>query len=335
MRLKTIRTLAGSLAITSIVSVLSFTSVSAIQSEQGETTYTEEMECIHLVTEPDDVSENVYYVMKGHKDDPSSFTWVENGITGKALQLDGDTQHVRLATAVVKELSEFTFSAWVNWAGNFDEKEQRLLCVYKNENHSLIVSPQSIDASQRLDGIQLTLEHPQLEPVSLHHEVEGNVSSALPVNEWHHIAVTLSDAAVALYIDGTLYASQTLENFSVNAMDPYRLVIGSEFEGDAQFMGLVDNAFLYTTVLDKDQIGLLAQNKQPEKGVQPTTKQEELATRPYVDNTSSQDESADRSVFSPMLLAILGTCVGLIIVLALVLSLYRRKTQRWPEEDHL
>ncbi len=334
MSLQPVRNLIGMLALTTVISVMPVWSVSA--TEPAEDADTNEIECIHLVTEPDDVPKDVYYVMKGDKSDPASFAWVEDGITGKALQLDGDTQHVRLATARVKELSAFTFSAWVNWAGeNEDKKEQRLLCVFKNENHSLIVSPHNTDASQQLDGIQLTIEDPQLEPVSLHHAVGENVASALQTNEWHHIAVTLSDTEVALYLDGTLYASQTLENFSVDAMDPYRLIIGSEFEGDAQFNGLIDNALLYTAVLDADQIGLLAQNEEPEEGVKPTTKKETLATKPYVSEPSSEEDGSARILgLPPLVFAILGGCVVLVIVLSLVLSLYRKKSQEWPEEDH-
>lgn len=333
MSLQPVRNLIGLLALTTVISVMPVWSVSA--TEPAEDADTNEIEYIRLVTEPDDVPDDVYYMMNGNKSDAASFTWTENGIAGKALQLDGSTQHIRLATARVKELSAFTFSAWVNWAGNDGEKEQRLLCVYKNENHSLILSPHNTDASQELNGIQLTIEDPQIEPVSLYHAVAENVSSALQTNEWHHIAVTLSDTEVSLYLDGTLYASQTLEEFSVDAMDPYRLVIGSEFEGDAQFNGLVDNALLYTTVLDTDQIGLLAQNKEPTEGVKPTTKKEVLATKPYVSDTSATEEEPIRILgLSPILFAILGGCVVLAIVLSLVLSLYRKKGQKWPEEDH-
>lgn len=335
MYLLTIRNAIRSLALVNAILIITTMSVSATHPAQEELLLAEEEECIPLVMEPENVPESVYYIMKGEKSSPASFSWVENGIAGKALQLDGESQHIRLATARVKTLSAFTFSAWVNWAGNENEKEQRLLCLYKNKNHSLIVSPHNTDTSQQLDGIQLTIEDPQIEPVSLYHKVGENVKSALQTHEWHHIAVTLSDEAVALYIDGTPYASQTLENFSVDTMDPYRLVIGSEFEGDAQFKGLIDNALLYTTVLDEDQIALLAQNKKPQEGIKPTTQKEVLATKPYIGDTSIVDETPVRILgLSPVLLAVLGACVVLVIILSLVLSLYRKTNQQWLEEDH-
>jgi len=332
-----LHTLIGSLALTAIVAVIPSFTVTAVEPTQDDTITTAEVDCIRLVTEPDDVSEDVYYVMNGNKNSgPDSFTWVEDAIAGTALQLDGDTQHVRLSTERVKELDEFTFSAWFNWAGNDEgEKEQRLLCIYKNENHSLIVSPHNTVPSMQLDGIQLTLEDPQIEPVSLYHTVTQNVTSALPTNEWHHLAVTLSDTEVALYIDGALYASQTLENFSVDTMDLYRLVIGSEFDGDANFNGLVDNALIYNAVLDTDQIMLLAENRDPLAGGTPTSKKETLATKLYVDDTTSDDTASVRILgLSPMVFAIVGACLVLVIVLSLVLSLYRKNSQKWHEEDH-
>lgn len=332
-----LQTLIGSLVLTTIITVVPCFSVSAVEPTQDDTITTAEVDYIRLVTEPDDVAEDVYYVMNGNKNSgPHSFTWVEGGIAGTALQLDGNTQHVRLATDRVKELTSFTFSAWFNWAGNKGEKEQRLLSIYKNENHTLIVSPHNADPSTQLDGIQLTLEDPQIEPVSLYHPVTDNVTSALPINEWHHLAITLSDTEVALYIDGALYASQTLENFSVATMDLYRLVIGSEFDSDANFNGLVDNALLYNAVLDTDQIKLLAENRDPLAGGTPTSKKETLATKPYVDDVTPENNDSVRILgLSPIVFAILGGCLGLVIILFLVLTLYRKNNKKWQkEEDH-
>lgn len=332
-----LQTLIGSLALTAIVALVPYFPVSAVEPTPDDTITTAEVDYIRLVTEPDDVSQDVYYVMNGNKNSgPDSFTWVEDSIAGTALQLDGNTQHVRLATDRVREITAFTFSAWFNWAGNQGDKEQRLLCVYKNENHSLIVSPHNADPSTQLDGIQLTLEDPQIEPVSLYHPVTENVTSALPTNEWHHLAITLSDTEVALYIDGALYASQTLENFSVATMDLYRLVIGSEFDSDANFNGLVDNALLYNAVLDTDQIKLLAENRDPLAGGTPTSKKETLATKPYVDDVAPENNDSVRILgLSPIVFAILGGCLGLVIILFLVLTLYRKNNKKWQkEEDH-
>ncbi len=332
-----LQTLISSLALTAIIAVTPNFCVSAVEMTQNDTDTTAEVDCIYLVTEPDKVPQDVYYVMNGNKNtDPDSFTWVEDGINGTALQLDGNTQHIRLATNRVKEISAFTFSAWFNWAGNEGDKEQRLFCLYKNENRSLIVSPHSTNPSAMLDGIQLTLEDPQIELVSLYHPVAENVTSALPLNEWHHFAVTLSDTEVALYIDGVLYASETLENFSVATMDLHRLVIGSEFDGDSNFNGLVDNALLYNTVLDTDQIKLLAENKDPLGGGTPTTKKETLATKPYVNDMASDNDGSVRIFgLSPIVFAILGGCLVLVIILSLVLSLYRKDDKkRLKEEDH-
>lgn len=291
---------------------------------------------IRFVTEPDTLSKDVYYVMKKQKVDPSSFTWVDGGISGKALQLDGITQHLRLATAEVKKLSAFTFSAWVNWKGNTGAKQQRLLSVYKNENHCLLLSPHNQDDALQLNGIQLTLEDPQVEPLSLHHKVSANTSSALAVNEWHHVAVTLSDTRLALYIDGVVYAEHAFQNFEVDEMDPYRFVIGSEFEGDAQFNGLIDEALLYTEVLDDHQIALLAEKQAPIKGVTVPADKETLATKPNGNNLNAGMVGAEQGLFglSPIVLTVIGCSVVLVLILSLVLSLLRKNSLESAEEDH-
>ncbi len=332
-----LQTLISSLVLTAIIAVVPCFSVSAVETTLDDIIITDEVECIYLVTEPDKVSEDVYYVMNGNKNSgPDSFTWVDGGVAKNALQLDGNTQYVRLATSRVKELNALTFSAWFNWAGNEGDKKQRLFCFYKNENHSLIVSPHNTNSSAQLDGIELTLEAPQMEPVSLYHPVTNNVTSALPTNEWHHLAVTLSDMEVALYLDGALYASQTLENFSFTDMEMNRLVIGSEFDSDAKFNGLVDNALVYNAVLDADQIKLLAENRDPLAGGTPTAKKETLATKPQLyENTSDNDSSVRILGLSPFVFAILGGSLVLAIILSLVLSLYRKNNRKWPkEEDH-
>lgn len=291
---------------------------------------------IPLVTELEDVSDDVYFVKNKKKSDPATFNWVA-GKNGKALQLDGDTQHVRLATARVRELTGFTFSAFVNWAGipEGSTREQRLLSVFKNDTHCLTVSPHNTDASRGLNGIELTLEDPQTEPISLYHEVASGVQSALRTEEWHHIAVTLSDSQVALYIDGTVYVSKALENFSVDKMDLYRFVIGSEFEGDAQFNGMLDDAVLYTAPLTADQIALLAQGGDPNSGETVTTAKEILATRPVTtDNSQTDDEDTRILGLPPTLVAILGSGVLVVIALSLILSFARGKVGPAEEDDH-
>ena len=291
---------------------------------------------IRFVTEPDTISKDVYYVMKKEKVDPASFNWVNGGISGKALRLDGVTQHLRLATAEVKKLSSFTFSAWVKWSGNTGTKQQRLFSLYKNENHALLLSPHNQDNALQLNGIQLTVEDPQIDPISLHHKVTGNTSSALPVGEWHHVAITLSDTRLALYIDGVVYAEQALQNFKVDKMDPYRLVLGSEFEGDAQFNGFIDEALLYTEALDDQQIALLSQKKAPIKGVTLPPNEETLVTKPKGNhmNMGVDDANSHFLGLSPIVLAIIGCSVVLVLILSLVLSLLRKNSLENPEEDH-
>jgi hypothetical protein len=109
---------------------------------------------------------------------------------------------------------------------------------------------------------------------------------ALPINEWHHIAVTFGGGNMIFYIDGV--AVKTWDNTPGTAMsisgDPYNLVIGQDFPTDqyaatdanfdtdhkiplawgGYFRGLLDEMRLYKTVLSASQIQSIYDREKPE-----------------------------------------------------------------------
>ncbi|MBQ9964982.1 MAG: LamG domain-containing protein [Clostridia bacterium] len=311
--------------------------VAAVTVVQDEAEVAPLPERIDVVTEPGEASVNdVRFIMDNQECSPDTFEWVDSGISGKALKLDGHTQHLRLAGAQVRKLSSFTFSAWVNQAEANSATEQFLLSFFRNRNYRLQVSPNSVNAEKGLNGIHLSMEDPQIDPLSLHHVVESNVSSALPPSEWHHIAVSFSPEAVKLYVDGHFYLGHEFENFAIESIDRYRFVIGTEFDGEAQFAGLLDNVFVYTDALDGEQIRLLSQNIEPVKGVTASTSAEILATKPYTEpsTTAVQEPEVLGLGVPPMLIAVLGICIVLVAVLSLVLTMIKKRLKTPPEEDH-
>ncbi len=292
---------------------------------------------IDIITEPQAVSKDVVrFIADNQEVSSDTFEWVEEDISGKALKLDGLTQHLRLAGAQVQKLSSFTFSAWVKRADETADPERFLLSFFRNANYRLQLSPHAVDETKQLNGIHLTMEDPQLDPLSLHHTVGSNVSSALPANEWHHIAVTLSPRAVKVYVDGNFYLGHDFEEFVIEGIDRYRFVIGTEFDGEAQFAGLLDNVFVYTGALDGDQIRLLAQNIEPVKGVTVTTPKEVLATKPYTEPITTTTQVQETRVLGvpPMLIAVFGICIVFVVILSLLLSVFRKRRNEPPEEDH-
>ncbi len=292
-----------------------------------------------LVSESTTEAEEVYYYLDGEKRSPADFTWSDKGHHKQAVRFEDETQYIRLATAKAKEFGEFTFSGWFYWFGNRPvtdpNKElpaQQIFHFSKNEHHYITLSPHATDGEAGLNGIELRIENGKDEPISLHHEVTDTVVSAYPTEEWHHIALSVADDLIVLYIDGAEYARQEMEDFSAAELN--KLVIGSATAGQT-FFGLVDDVILYPGALDATGVLLMMQNEDPKDGATPTTKAEILATRPKVTEPTVAGEQDARILgLSPTWFAVIGVVIVLIIAAVIVISLRFKNNRNWPEEDH-
>lgn len=108
----------------------------------------------------------------------------------------------------------------------------------------------------------------------------------LPINEWHHIAVTFGGGNMIFYVDGEMV--KTWDNTPGTAMSisetPYNLVIGQDFPTDqyaatpdnfdadkkiplewgGYFRGYLDELRMYKTVLSDSQIKSIYDREKPE-----------------------------------------------------------------------
>lgn len=108
----------------------------------------------------------------------------------------------------------------------------------------------------------------------------------LPINEWHHIAVTFGGGNMIFYVDGEMV--KTWDNTPGTAMSisgaPYNLVIGQDFPTDqyaatdanfeadkkiplawgGYFRGYLDELRMYKTVLTASQIQSIYDREKPE-----------------------------------------------------------------------
>ena len=122
---------------------------------------------------------------------------------------------------------------------------------------------------------------------------------------------------------------------SVDDMDLRTFVIGGGFYGENPLNALLDNAVVYNTAFDANQIGLLAQNARPQPGVVPTTSKEVLATAPATlpDTITIPQENTNRIFGLPAGLAAVLLVIVLGVVVLSVVFTYRKKQQQ--EDDHL
>lgn len=115
--------------------------------------------------------------------------------------------------------------------------------------------------------------------------IDKDAEVNLPINEWHHIAVTFGGGSMVFYIDGV--AVKTWEDTPGEAISiadtPYNLVIGQDFPTDqyaatttnfdvdkkiplewgGYFRGLLDEVRLYKTVLTATQIESIYNREKP------------------------------------------------------------------------
>jgi hypothetical protein len=160
---------------------------------------------------------------------------------------------------------------------------------------SLWIKADEINANNRFLGLQSWIGYKfQLQDINrpfftVHSNddkyYDRDAAVALPINEWHHIAVTFGGGNMVFYIDGT--AVKTWEDTPGTAMSisgtPYNLVIGQDFPTDqyaatatnfdidhkipldwgGYFRGSLDELRLYKTALTASQIQSIYDREKP------------------------------------------------------------------------
>jgi hypothetical protein len=83
--------------------------------------------------------------------------------------------------------------------------------------------------------------------------------TALSYNKWSHVAVTISDEAVTLYVNGAQVAQSTSITLRPSDVRPYLCYVGrSLFESDPYFKGMLNDFRVYNYALTADQVAQLA-----------------------------------------------------------------------------
>jgi len=160
---------------------------------------------------------------------------------------------------------------------------------------ALWINADKIDANNRFIGLQSWIAYKfQLQeanrPFATVHSAtdqyyDRDAEVNLPINEWHHIAVTFGGGNMIFYIDGV--AVKTWDNTPGDAMSisgtPYNLVFGQDFPTDqyaatdtnfdndhkiplawgGYFHGLLDEVRIYKSVLTATQIESVYNREKP------------------------------------------------------------------------
>lgn len=180
---------------------------------------------------------------------------------GQTVTLNG-TDYLTVDIADLQ--APFTLSAWVNWQG--DTADQRIFSLVKQDSENyLSLSPftdTAVVGKSAANGVTLLtscFKDEQFIRENYYHPSAAGVTDALKRNLWYHIAFTVTETSVTVYIDGVNWQTVTLP-FSYAELGADTLYIGSAADGNNGFTGQVQAFTLHGEVLDAATIARKAKN---------------------------------------------------------------------------
>jgi Concanavalin A-like lectin/glucanases superfamily/Carbohydrate binding module (family 6) len=168
------------------------------------------------------------------------------GKIGGAVSLCGNNEYIQLPTGVVSGLNNFTVSAWVNpsvdstWSRVFDfgtgTNDYMFLTVNDGSNIRYAITTSGAGGEQQING-----------------------TSALPVNTWSLVTVTLNGTTGTLYVNGQPVG--TNDDMTLTPADlgvTNQNYIGKSQYDDPYLSGEVSDFNIYNTALSATQVAALA-----------------------------------------------------------------------------
>ena len=169
------------------------------------------------------------------------------GKFGTALQLGGGSpaQYVALPQGIVSGLTDFTIATWVNpaavpnWARAFD------IGTGETVNMFLTVSA----GGQNTPRFAITVS-------GNGNEQRLNAPSPLPLNQWTHLAVTLSGSTGTLYVNGVAVDTNIAMTLNPSSLGTttQNYIGKSQYPADPYLDGIVDEFQIYNRALTAAEV---------------------------------------------------------------------------------
>ncbi|MCR4919963.1 MAG: RICIN domain-containing protein [Prevotella sp.] len=169
----------------------------------------------------------------------------DNSSLHRALLLNGSTQFVQLPAAV-GSTHQLTFCTWIYWQGG--NNWQRLFDFGTDTDHYLFLTPRTSDGQRMRFAIKNGDTEQQL-----------TASKALTAFGWHHVALTIDETAVTLYLDGQPLATTTEITLRPDDVMPAFCYIGrSQFAADPLLRARLHDVRIYNHALTSSDINAIA-----------------------------------------------------------------------------
>lgn len=181
------------------------------------------------------------------------------GQNGQALVLSGNSandDYVRLSPRL-GDSTDFTFGAWVKWNGGANW--QRIFDLGLGTSNYMFLTPSSGSGTLRF-AIRDGGSDQQLN------------STALPINTWTHVAVTISGNTGKLFVNGQLVNTNT--SMTINPVDigtTSNYLGKSQFSADPLFGGQLDDVQFLPYALTDAQVASMLTNAPPQFALGPIT----------------------------------------------------------------
>jgi len=173
--------------------------------------------------------------------------WGAGRNAGKALVLDGVSAYAALPAGLVKEIGDFTVSAWV-WR-NDNRVNSRIFDFGSSDIAYMALTPCDSRGRTRFMVTGTT-----------YYGEQNITTGALPIATWVHVAITLKGRVAILYIDGAeagRHEAVSVAPFQLGATRQNWLG-RSQYAADPYFSGRLQDMRLYNGALNPEQIAALA-----------------------------------------------------------------------------
>ena len=222
-------------------------------------------------------------------------SWTEDGQNGQAITFNEDN-FIQLPTTCAN-YKQLTVATWMYWNGGTEW--QRIFDFGCGEDRYMFLTPKTDKRTLRF-AIKNKGEEEYIE----------TTSNSTLLRKWVHLAVTIGEDKVTMYVNGEEVASSSSISIRPTDFMPFLNYIGrSQFDADPLFDGNIDDFFIYNYALSPEEIKALYNGETVDIQQAHTAKETFTintlpADKNLTINWNLQDKQGNASVYS-----IQGTCM--------------------------